>query len=282
MKSLPYLLLLTIISGSLTSTSSAQWMDFTGGPNSATGTWIGSSSLSGTAAVTASNFVNGNSSTSAIGLTPFSLGSLSVDFYGAGLFHNPGNVVPMISTPFNDTGDKYHVKIDFSGTTGNSSNGVLPAGTTVAVIDMDINEQYRNMIATDASSATITNAWLTPVTAYVDATTPLHLGGNVASLQPVVNHAAGVYDMFGNPGNFDAGMMVFQTTQDVRAIEFDMEVGGAQGVAGGGGAGIGFYAPVPEPSSQLLGWMAGFMMLGLRRCRRSNLARTGAATGTDA
>ena len=230
----------------------AQWMEFTGGPTTATGNWIGASSLSGSASVTASNFINGNNSTGPIGLTPFNQGSLSVDFYNAGLTHNPGNILPTMSTPFNDTGDKYHVEFDFLLTSGSSSSGVLPAGTTMVIFDMDISENYRNLMATDAANNPIATAWLTPVQAYVDASTPLFNGGNVAPWQPTVNHSVGIYDLFGNPGNFDAGLLVFQTTQDVRTIALDMEIGGVQGNLGGGGAAIGFFAPVPEPQSGLL------------------------------
>ena len=40
-------------------------------------------------------------------------------------YRNQGDPKAAI-TPYNDTGDKYHVVIDFSGTTGGPSPGVLP------------------------------------------------------------------------------------------------------------------------------------------------------------
>ena len=97
-----------------TTSALAQWMSFTGGPVLAIGTWSGASELSGTATVTASNFVNGNAATPLIGLTPNTIGPpLSSDFFAAGLQPNPGDTVPVISTPYNDAGDSYHVSIDF-------------------------------------------------------------------------------------------------------------------------------------------------------------------------
>ncbi len=264
MKSQPIVLALAVSFSLFVTTTHAQWMDFSGGPNNATGTWTGATSLSGTASVTASNFINGNNSTVQIGVLPISLTSLSTDFYNAGLIPNTGNIVPSIGAPFNDTGDKYQVVIDFSSTTGPNSSGVLPTGTTVAIIDMDINETFSQVFATDAANNVITSAWLSPLQAYFDMTSPLFNGGNVAPWQPTVSEALGVYDMVGNPGNFDSGMMLFQTTQDVRTISLYAEVGGPQGVIGGGGATIGFYAPVPEPSTAMLAFAGLGVMFALR------------------
>src|SRR5688572_28187198 len=92
-----------LIFGACTGSTEANWMTFTGGPAVALGTWPGTSSLSGFATVTATNFVNGNNLTPAIGLTPNTIGPpLSADFFAAGLQPNPGNTVPVISTPYND------------------------------------------------------------------------------------------------------------------------------------------------------------------------------------
>src|SRR5687767_7502334 len=152
----------------------AQWMEFAGGPIVATGTWPAGSGLSGTALVTASDFVNGNLATPAIGLTPNTIGPpLSADFFAAGLQPNAGDTVPVISTPYNDAGDSYHVVIDFSGTVGGPVPGVLPAGTLIALVDLDIDEDYHNIIATSASGALITTAWLAGPNGYFDTTPPM-------------------------------------------------------------------------------------------------------------
>jgi len=60
----------------------------------------------------------------------------------------------------------------------------------------------------------------------------------------------GAYEMFGPSANFDVGMWLFNTTQDVKTISFDMELGIQGGpFQGGGGAAWAFYTAVPEPSA---------------------------------
>jgi hypothetical protein len=71
----------------------------------------------------------------------------------------------------------------------------------------------------------------------------------------------GVYQMFGVSYNFDVGMWLFNTTQDVKTIAFDMEKGSGGNAIGGGGATWAFYTrPIPEPASMAL---VGFGILGL-------------------
>ena len=64
------------------------------------------------------------------------------------------------------------------------------------------------------------------------------------------------YQMLGVTWNDDAEMWLFKTTQDVKTINFDMEVGVGGNTIGGGGAGWQFYAPkgtiVPEPATLVL------------------------------
>ena len=235
--------------------ANANWMTFTGGPAVALGTWPGTSSLSGFATVTATNFVNGNLSTPAIGLTPNTIGPpLSSDFFAAGLQPNPGNTVPVISTPYNDAGDKYHVEIDFSGTVGSSTVGVLPAGTLFALIDLDIQEDYRKITATNAANVQITTPWIMGPNGYFDATPPMIPQSSLIPNPTLTGPVAGVYEMFGVSYNFDVGMWLFKTTQDVRTISFDMQKSTGGNAIGGGGAGWAFYAPrvIPEPTSALL------------------------------
>jgi hypothetical protein len=246
----------------------ANWMTFSGGPGVAIGTWPGGSGLSGFATVTATNFVNGNPITPAIGLTPNTIGPpLSADFFAAGLMPNPGNTVPVISTPYNDTGDRYHVEIDFSGTAGPSSAGVLPAGTVFALIDLDIQEDYRRITATNAANAQITTPWIAGPNGYFDATPPMIPQSSLVPNPTFVGPAGGVYDAFGVGYNFDVGMWLFQTTQDVKTISFDMEKSTGGNQIGGGGAGWAFYAPIPEPAALPVLLLGGGLLL-LRRGRR--------------
>ena len=149
-------------------------MTFFGSGVTSTGVWPAGSQLSGTATVNASSFINGIPSTPFIGLTPFSIGpALSADYFATGLQPNPGNLVDPIATPYNDTGDKYHVVIDFSGTTGGSNPGVLPAGSIFALIDLDSTENYRQITATNAANAVITTPWINGPNGYFDMNNPM-------------------------------------------------------------------------------------------------------------
>jgi hypothetical protein len=246
---------LAILIALSTATAQANWMQFTGGPTVAVGTWPAGSGLLGTATVTASSFVNGNNLTPAIGLTPINVGPpLSSDFFAAGLQPNPGNTVPMIGTPYNDTGDRYHVEVDFSGTVGSSSIGVLPAGTVFALIDLDIQEDYRKITATNAANVQITTPWIMGPNGYFDMTPPMIPQGSLVPNPTLTGPVGGVYEAFGVAYNFDVGMWLFKTTQDVRTISFDMQKSTGGNQIGGGGAGWAFYAPrvVPEPTSAIL------------------------------
>ena len=246
-------------------TAEANWMTFSGGPTVVIGNWPAGSGLSGFATVTASNFVNGNSATPPIGLTPNTIGPpLSSDFYAAGLQPNPGDTVPVISTPYNDTGDRYHVEIDFSGTVGPSSVGVLPAGTLFALIDLDIQEDYRAITATNAANVQITTPWIAGPNGYFDATPPMIPQSSLVPNPTLVGPVGGVYDAFGVSYNFDVGMWLFSTTQDVRTISFDMQKSTGGNTIGGGGAGWAFYAPIPEPAALPALLMAGSLLLRRR------------------
>jgi hypothetical protein len=247
-------------------TARGNWMTYTGGPAVALGTWPGGSGLSGFATVTASSFVNGNNATPAIGLTPLTVGPpLSADFFAAGLQPNPGNTVGVIGTPYNDAGDTYHVEIDFSGTVGSSSVSVLPAGTLFALIDLDIQEDYRRITATNAANAQITTPWIAGPNGYFDATPPMIPQGSLIPNPTLVGPVGGVYDMFGVGYNFDVGMWLFQTTQDVRTISFDMQKSTGGNAIGGGGAGWAFYAPIPEPTALPVFVVSAWLLVRRRR-----------------
>jgi hypothetical protein len=264
------LLCALILLGLVTAHGRAEWMTFFGSGVSSTGVWPGGMQLSGTATVTASSFINGIPSTPFIGLTPFSIGpALSADYFATGLQPNPGPAVTEISTPHNDTGDKYHVAIDFSGTSGGPNPGVLPAGSIFALIDLDSTENYRQITATNAANAVITTPWISGPNAYFDMNNPLTPVAFMVPPPTLTGPALGVYQMFGPSANFDVGMWLFKTTQDVKTISFNMELGIQGGpFPGGGGAAWAFYTTVPEPTSSLVllsGIVAGAHTIRSRR-----------------
>jgi hypothetical protein len=231
-------------------------MQFVGGPTLAVGTWPGGNAYVGTATVTASNFVNGNINTPAIGITPNNIPNLSPDYFATGLIPNPGPSVSAIATPYNDAGDMYHVVIDFSGTSSAAGVGFLPAGSQFAILDLDIQEDYRKVSATDPANNPIATPWFGVTggpNVWFDMNLPMLTQGAIGASPTLVGPVLGVYDMFGIAWNFDVGMWRFTTTQPVRTISFDMSKSSGNNAIGGGGAGWAFYtAPVPEPTSVAL------------------------------
>ena len=243
---------LLILVGLTTTRAQAEWMAFFGSGVASTGVWPGGMQLAGTANVTASSFINGIPATPFIGVTPFSIGpALSADYFATGLVPNPGPTVTEISTPYNDSGDKYHVVIDFSNTTGGPNPGVLPAGSIFALIDLDSTENYRQITATNAANAVINTPWIGGPNAYFDMNNPLTPVAFMVPPPILAGPVAGVYQMFGPSGNYDVGMWLFNTTQDVKTISFNMELGIQGGpFQGGGGAAWAFYTTkIPEPAS---------------------------------
>jgi hypothetical protein len=268
---------LLILLGLAATQVQANWMTFFGSGVTSNGLWPAGSQLSGGAVASASSFVNGIPATPFIGLAPNSVGSLSADYVATGLQPNVGNVVDLISTPYNDTGDKYHTVIDFSGTTGGSNPGVLPAGSIFALVDLDSTENYRQITATNAANAVITTPWIGGPNGYFDMNNPLTPVAFMVPVPTLTGPALGVYQMFGPSANFDVGMWLFKTTQDVKTISFNMELGIQGGpFQGGGGAGWAFYTPpsqiVPEPSSMLL--IACGLALGVIPRRRGEVIRS--------
>lgn len=247
----------------------AEWLVFAGGPAVSTGVWPAGAAYTGGAIATASNFVNGNNATPFIGLTPLSVPNLSPDYFATGLAPNPGPVVTAIATPYNDAADRYHVVIDFSSTTSSAGAGFLPAGSTFAIIDLDIDEAYLSVKATDPSNAAITTGWIAPPSTWFDMNLPM-LSQMSLGAPPVLSVVGpGAYNMNGISWNFDVGFWQFQTTQNVRTISFDMAKLSGGNTIGGGGAAWAFYSPkVPEPSTCSLVFV-GLVSLGNFARRRS-------------
>ena len=273
MHTLRFLTAWLILFGLTATQLQAEWMVFTGGPTVATGVWPAGTALVGTAVAKQSNVVNGNLATLPIGLLPITVGpALSSAYVATSLVPNTGNLVSSLGTPYNDTGDTYHVSIDFSGTTGGPNPNVLPAGSIFAILDLDITENYRKVFATNAANAVITTPWISAPIANFDMNNPQVVPPGPPTLAGPVG---GVYGMFGIATNYDIGMWLFKTTQDVKTINFDMEVGVGGNTIGGGGATWAFYTPpgivVPEPSSMLL--IACGLAFGITSRRRGEAIR---------
>ena len=104
-----------------------------------------------------------------------------------------------------------------------------------------------------ATIVMITTPWISGPNGYFDMTNPMIPQGSLIPNPSLTGPVLGVYQMFGVNYNFDVGMWLFKTTQDVRTIHFDMEVGVGGNNIGGGGATWAFYTPrVPEPSTAAL------------------------------
>ena len=149
---------------------------------------------------------------------------------------------------------------------------MLPAGSLFALIDLDSTENYRQITATNAANAVITTPWINGPNAYFDMNNPLTPVALMVPVPTLTGPALGVYQMFGPSGNFDVGMWLFKTTQDVKTISFNMELGiGGNPSQGGGGAAWAFYTNVvPEPTTFALICHAivvgGYTLLRRRRC----------------
>lgn len=255
-----------------TATARAEWLVFTGGPTVSTGVWPAGAAYAGGAVATGSNFVNGNNATPFIGLSPNTVNNLSSDYFATGLTPNPGPSVSAIATPYNDNADTYHVDLDFSGTVSSAGAGFLPAGTTIAIIDLDINENYLNIKATNPANVAINAPWLAPPSTWFDMNLAMIPQGSLGAPPTFTAGPPGVYNMFGINWNFDVGFWQFQTTQNVRTISFDMAKSGGGNQIGGGGAGWAIYSPsgpkVPEPAIGALILLALASFAGVTRRQR--------------
>jgi hypothetical protein len=112
------------------------------------------------------------------------------------------------------------------------------------------------VFATNAANTVITTPWISGPNGYFDATNPMTPQSSLIPNPTLVGPTAGVYDMLGVQYNDDAEMWLFKTAQDVKTINFDMEVGIGGNAIGGGGAGWQFYTPkgaiIPEPTTCVL------------------------------
>lgn len=161
---------------------------------------------------------------------------------------NPGPIFPNFGVSYNDSQDAYTVTVDFSGL----ANGYLPAGSLLAILDVDIQENLRNLRATDASSSAISTAWLNQrpgVAGFLDyANSNGDQTGSVTA--PNMSDLNGVYQFLGNTQNDSAALLGYFTTQNIRTFAFEFDKSNNDiSIDGTGGYGISIGEDVPEPST---------------------------------
>jgi hypothetical protein len=188
---------------------------------------------------------------------------------------NPGtNTFDFLNVTSNDTGDVFKVTFDFSGLQG----GVLPAGSTIAFLDVDNNENVVELsgFALGGLVGQYFTPWLTqfngiggsPPAAF-DYENP-DLGVNPA-LAAVVNQNSGFYSLTGDPSNQDSAFQGFTTNVPLGSLSFIYDVSDPTGNANLAfdTYGIAIKA-VPEPGSISLILLGGLSccLAAWRRNRR--------------
>jgi hypothetical protein len=241
-----------------------EWSGSAGGP--LTGSFPGGG-ITGSATATSSNAIDGTTN-GVVGPTASSFTNLTGTFithYGNG---NPGTGLTTIGNPFNDTGDRYTVTMDFTGL----STGYLPAGSLFAFFDYDITESLEDLSAFAPGGSQINVAWLNAIAGtpgYLDANTS---GGDESGAMsvpaPTWTLTGGVYQVFGNAGNMDSGFSVYRTTTNISTISYTHFLNTSTVTGGTGGGGIAIGSDVPEPGTWFM-LLAGLTAIAISRHRQT-------------
>ncbi|MBS1714874.1 MAG: PEP-CTERM sorting domain-containing protein [Armatimonadetes bacterium] len=241
----------------------AQWLTHTGTGVSSTGTFSGvGGAYAGTVKTQITKIVDGGND-GVPGLTPGSFGSTTAAFDADYPLNQPGATFDSLAFGYNHTQDSYLVVMDFSGL----ANGVLPAGSTLAVADLDIEEDFIGMKALDQSLSTIQSPWLSQYAGLKGFLDYNDTDGYQPNLtQPTWGFTTDHYDFVGIDHNESSGLIGFETLTDVRAITFGVRKHSSTGYTHVGGAGIGIAA-VPEPASLTVFGLVGAALLRRRRSR---------------
>ncbi|MFN7939752.1 MAG: hypothetical protein U0R19_40875 [Bryobacteraceae bacterium] len=168
----------------------------------------GTGAYSGTVTATVTNSSSG-ATTGINGVIVQSTTNLTTTFQDN--YHpNPGPVFPNFGVTYNDSQDAYTVTVDFSGL----ANGYLPAGSILAILDVDIQENLRDLRATDPSSAAILTAWLIQRPGDAGFLDYANIDGDqTGSLTaPTISNLNGVYQFLGKTPNDTAALIGYLTT----------------------------------------------------------------------
>ena len=171
---------------------------------------------------------------------------------------NPTNTFDFLNVTSNDTGDFFKVTFEFS----NLAGGVLPAGSTIAFLDVD---NYENVIelsgfAQGGLQGQYNTPWLTqfagtPPDAFDYDNAP---GGVTSGLAAVAGVNGGFYHLTGDPSNQDSAFQGFTTNVPLGSLSFYYQVADPTGNANPAfdTYGIAIKA-VPEPSTFALALLGG-------------------------
>lgn len=181
---------------------------------------------------------------------------------------NPGGTFDFLNVTSNDTGDVFLVTFNFS----NLAGGVLPAGSTIAFLDVDNNENVLELSGFDQSGNQFGGPWLNqfngfPAPAAFDYD---NAGGGVTLGQSAtVGLSGGFYSLTGDPSNQDSAFQGFTTTQPLGSLTFIYSVSDPSG-----GATLAFDSygiaikAVPEPAPTALAVLGGVLALAYSQRRR--------------
>jgi hypothetical protein len=242
----------------------AQWLTHSGGGASTTATFNGvGGAYAGTVMTTMSVVVDGGND-GVPGLSAISDNNLTGAFLANYPTNGPNGTFEALGLNYNHTRDYYRVRMDFSGL----QNGYLPAGTVMAVADLDIWEDFEGMQAFDLSGNIIPPIWLNALPGQQGFLDYNNSDGFQSNLTPPVlfNSFMGMrYDFIGIDSNESSGLLGYRTAYDIKTLSFSLGKHVAGSFTHVGGAGLGFAAPVPEPASMIAIGIGALGLLGRRR-----------------
>lgn len=243
----------------------AQWLTHTGGGTSTVGTFAGiGGAYAGTVRTQISKVIDGGND-GVPGLVPGSFGTTTAAFNVDYPLNQPGGTFDSLAFGYNHTRDSYLVVMDFGGL----ANGYLPAGSTIAIADLDIEEDFLNMRALDSTFSVIGSPWMSQYSGLKGFLDYNDTDGYQSNLtQPTWGFTTDHFDFVGIDDNESSGLIGFETQTDIRAITFGVQKHAATDYTHFGGAGIGIAAAVPEPASLSVFGLVGAALLRRRRLSR--------------